>query len=115
MSACPRVLAPEIPLHSLGDLSGPVIVRHRRPSRTVYAPRTPLYQLGFWELSGLGTEAQIVGAAAPIAAVGTSAAIIAAAGGAEAAAGTTAGAVAGPIGAGVGAIVVIIAGLLAAL
>jgi len=115
MSASARVLAPEIPLHSLGaGARGPLVVRHRRPSRTVYAPKTPLYQLGYWQLSGLGSGAQIVGATAPIAAVGTSAAIIAAAGGTEAAAGTTAGMVAGPIGAAVGAIIGIVAGLMAA-
>jgi len=115
MSASPRVLAPEIPLHSLGaGASGPLVVRQRRPSRTMYAPRTPLYQLGYWDLRGLGSGAQIVGATAPIAAVGTSAAIIAAAGGTEAAAGTTAGMVAGPIGAAVGAIIGIVAGLMAA-
>jgi hypothetical protein len=115
MSASARVLAPEIPLHSLGaGARGPLVVRQRRPSRTVYAPRTPLYQLGYWDLRGLGSGAQIVGATAPIAAVGTSAAIIAAAGGTEAAAGTTAGMVAGPIGAAVGAIIGIVAGLMAA-
>jgi hypothetical protein len=115
MSASARVLAPEIPLHSLGaGATGPLVVRHRQPSRRVYAPKTPLYQLGYWDLRGLGSGAQIVGATAPIAAVGTSAAIIAAAGGTEAAAGTTAGMVAGPIGAAVGAIIGIVAGLMAA-
>jgi hypothetical protein len=115
MSASARVLAPEIPLHSLGaGATGPLVVRNRRPSRTMYAPRTPLYQLGYYELAGLGSGAQIVGATAPIAAVGTTMAITAAAGGSAAAAGTTAGAVAGPIGAAVGAIIGIVAGLMAA-
>jgi hypothetical protein len=105
-----RVLSPEIPLHSLGaGASGPLVVRHRRPSRTMYAPRTPLYQLGYHELAGLGTGAQVVGATAPIAAVATTAAISAAAAGS----GAAWGAAAGPIGAGVGAIVGLIAGFMA--
>jgi hypothetical protein len=113
VSASARVMAPEIPLHSLGASTGPVIYRPRRPSRTTYAPHTPLYQLGYAGLGELGDSAQILAASAPIAAVGTTAAITAAAGGSAAAAGTTAGAVAGPIGAAVGAIVGIIAGLMA--
>jgi hypothetical protein len=114
MSASARVIAPEIPLHSLGPEPGPVILRHRRPSRTMYAPRAPLYQLGYAELGELSDAAQIVGASAPIAATGTSAAIIAAAGGSEAAAGTAAGAAAGPVGAAVGLVVGLIAGFMAA-
>jgi len=102
-----RVLAPEIPLHSLGaHARGPLVVRQRRPSARVYAPKTPLYQLGYWDLRGLGTGAQIVSTAAPLAAVGTTAGLEA-----FAVAGTS---VAGPIGAAVGAIVGIIGGLMAA-
>jgi len=105
MSASARVLAPEIPLHSLGaGTRGPLVVRHRQPSRRVYAPKTPLYQLGYWDLRGLGTAAQVVGATAPIAAVATTAAISSF---------TAAGSIAGPIGAGVGAIVGLIAGFMA--
>lgn len=105
MSASARVLAPEIPLHSLGaDARGPLVVRHRRPSRTVYAPRTPLYQLGWYDLQGLGTGAQIVGATAPIAAVATTSLLSSF---------TTVGAAAGPIGAAAGAIVGLIAGFMA--
>jgi hypothetical protein len=110
MSASARVLSPEIPLHSLGaGATGPLVVRQRRPSRTMYAPRTPLYQLGYYELAGLGTGAQVVAATAPIAAVATSATISAAAAGS----GAAWGAAAGPIGAAAGAIVGLIAGFMA--
>jgi hypothetical protein len=94
-------------LHSLGATTGPVIYRPRRPSRTTYAPRTPLYQLGYAGLGELGAPAQAIAATAPIAAVATTATI------ASVGAGTAWGAAAGPIGAGVGAIVGIIAGLMA--
>lgn len=109
MSASARVMAPEIPLHSLGAATGPVIYRPRRPSRTTYAPRTPMYQLGYADLGALGDSAKIVAASAPIAAVGTTAAITAAAAGS----GAAYGAWAGPIGAAAGAIVGLIAGFMA--
>lgn len=94
------VAAPFAPLHSMGALHYDHARVHRRHKlgAAVRNPHAPLYQLGYF-----GAAAQIVGAAAPIAAAGTSAI----------AAGTAAGAWAGPIGAGVGAVVGIIAGLLA--
>jgi hypothetical protein len=96
----PNVSAPLTPLHSMGvqHFDRHRIRRHHKIGNAVRSPRTPIYQLGYF-----GAAAQIVGAAAPIAAAGTSAI----------AASTAAGSFAGPIGAGVGAIVGIIAGLLA--
>lgn len=85
------------------------MVRARRPSRVTLAPRTPLYQLSYSELAGLGAApGQIVSATAPIAATATTAAISS-----FATAGTTFAAAAGPIGAAVGLVVGLIGGLLA--
>jgi hypothetical protein len=110
MSASARVIAPEIPLHLLGPATGPIVYRPRRPSRTTYAPRTPLYQLGYAELGNLDAGSpQILAASAPIAAVATTAAITAAAAGS----GAAYGAWAGPIGAAAGALVGLIAGFMA--
>lgn len=95
------VTAPFAPLHSMGALHYDHVRAHRRHKlgAAVRAPRTPIYQLGYF-----GAAAQIVGASAPIAAAGTTAIL---------AADTSVGAAAGPIGAAVGAVVGIIAGLLA--
>lgn len=98
------VLAPVTPLY-LGRPTGPVMLKRSRPSSRIRAPRTPLYQLGYAELCGLGAvPGQIVAAASPIAATAASA---------IAATSETVGAFAGPIGAGVGLVVGLIGGLLA--
>jgi len=107
MSASARVLAPETPMYLLGTrANGPLVVRQRRPSRTLYAPRTPMYQLGYRDLRGLGDVAagQIVAAGAPVAGAVTTGIL---------ASSTSIGSFAGPIGAGVGLIVGLIGGLLA--
>jgi hypothetical protein len=105
VSASARVIAPEIPLYQMGNLSGPVILRKKRPGSITYAPKTPMYLRG----RGLGaTPGAVVAAGSPIAATATTAILSS-----SAFADTAIGSAAGPIGAAVGLVVGLVGSLLA--